>query len=1337
MSGISTRWFFGIANWCAIGSAFGVAVSLTIATSANCALAQITPDSNLPNNSSVNLNGSTFDITGGTSAGSNLFHSFQEFSVPNGNAAIFQNPVNILNIISRVTGESPSKIDGQIGTSGLGRANLFLINPNGIVFGSNATLNVGGSFVATTANAIGFGNQGIFSASNPNNPALLTVNPSALVFNQIAKSIENKSRAPIENNPAGFPAFGLRVPNGKSLLLVGGDIKMDGGQLNAYGGRVELGGLANPGTVALLNDDNNLSSSFPNDDVAKANVSLSNDAGVFVQAAGGGSIAVNARDLEVSGGSTLSAGIGQGLGSVDTVGGDIRLNATGEIKVVGQNSTIYNYVRPRGQGKGGNLIIKTRELLVQDGGQVSTITRGPGKGGNLTVTARSVKVSNGDLLAQTRENATGAAGDLTIETGSLRVQDGGRISASTYGAGQAGNLTVTAGSVEVSNGNLFAQANENTTGAAGDLTINTGTLLVKDGAQVSASTSGSGKGGNLTVTARSVEVSNRGDLLAQTRENATGAAGNLTIETGSLRVQDGGRISASTYGAGQAGNLTVTAESVEVSNGNLFAQANQDATGAAGDLRIKTGTLLVKDGAEVSTSTSGSGKGGYLTVTARSVEVSNRGNLLAQTRKNATGAAGDLTISTSTLLVKDGGRVSASTYGSGEGGNLTVTAESVEVSNGNLFAQANQDATGAAGNLTIETGTLLVKDGAEVSTSTDGSGEGGNLTVTARSVEVSNRGNLFAEARKNATGAAGDLTINTGTLLVKDRGEVSASTSGAGQGGNLTVNASDSVEVTGTTNDRSITSLSADTQGTGNAGNLTIDTKRLVVKNSQVSTTTFGKGDAGILTVNASESIDLSGVIFGKTDDFPAGLFAQVNSQGEGGGGKLNIETGRLSISNGAKVQVATFGQGNAGDLFIRAKEIDIFETPQPKYTNYPTGIFAGVQTIPAATKPTLGNGGSATIETNRLTVRDGGVVTSSTQGQGNAGSLEIRATESIEVFGTAPDAQFRLSNEPKNSEISAAVTPESIGNAGSLSIDTGRLIVRDGGTVTVRNEGKGETSQAGNLQITARSINLNQGSLTANTNSGNGGDIILNASDLLLLRNNSTISASAGTDLAGGNGGNITINAPSGFIVAAPNENSDITANASSGSGGRVTINATGIYGIAPLSRQDLERRLPPGAVLNPRQLPTNDITAISQQNPSLSGQVNVNTPNVDPSQGLVQLPTVLVDTPRLVSSGCAAFDSGNSSFTITGRGGLPPSPEELLTNDVVWSDNRILQTMTQQYSSEKPLAKPILKPKPEPVAIVPATGWVFNGKGQVTLISSAPKATGLGSNPANCPTQ
>ncbi|MCL6749498.1 filamentous hemagglutinin N-terminal domain-containing protein, partial [Nostoc sp. CCCryo 231-06] len=173
----------------------------------------------------------------------------------------------IQNIITRVTGSSRSNIDGLIRANGV--ANLFVINPNGIIFGRNASLNIGGSFVATTANAIGFGNQGFFSASTPNNPELLVVNPSALLFNQIAA-------APIQNNSAS-----LSVNNNRSLLAVGGDVSIDGGSLNALGGRVELGGLAAEGTVALNANSNNFSLNFP-DNVARANVLLTNGAEVNV-----------------------------------------------------------------------------------------------------------------------------------------------------------------------------------------------------------------------------------------------------------------------------------------------------------------------------------------------------------------------------------------------------------------------------------------------------------------------------------------------------------------------------------------------------------------------------------------------------------------------------------------------------------------------------------------------------------------------------------------------------------------------------------------------------------------------------------------------------------------------------------------------------------------------------------------------------------------------------------------------------------------------------------------------------------------------------------------------
>ncbi|MDZ7968299.1 MAG: filamentous hemagglutinin N-terminal domain-containing protein [Nostoc sp. DedSLP03] len=276
----------------------------------NHALAQITPDGTLGNNSSiitgnVNIKGSAADrIDGGAIRGTNLFHSFQEFNVGELQRVYFANPTGISNIFTRVTGSNISNILGTLGVNG--NANLFLINPNGIIFGNNARLDVAGSFVGTTANSFVFGNGLEFSATNPQTPsALLTVNPSALFFNQIvAAPIQNNSVAPAGIDPAGFNAFGLRVGDGKSLLLVGGNVIMDGGQLNAYGGRVELGGLAAPANVNLLFNGDNLSLKFPLN-VTRADVSLTNQASVYVEAAGSGDIAINARNIDILAGSAF------------------------------------------------------------------------------------------------------------------------------------------------------------------------------------------------------------------------------------------------------------------------------------------------------------------------------------------------------------------------------------------------------------------------------------------------------------------------------------------------------------------------------------------------------------------------------------------------------------------------------------------------------------------------------------------------------------------------------------------------------------------------------------------------------------------------------------------------------------------------------------------------------------------------------------------------------------------------------------------------------------------------------------------------------------------------
>jgi filamentous hemagglutinin family protein len=428
------------------------AVGSACVLTANCTTAQIIPDRTLPNNSNVTSNGSTFNITGGTQAGRNLFHSFQQFSVPTGGTASFNNGLDIQNIFSRVTGGSVSNIDGVI--KALGTANVFFLNPSGIVFGKNASLNIGGSFVATTANAIQFGNLGTFSASVPNNPALLSVNPSALFYNQMTAgaSIQNSSVASAGVAPTGLNSVGLRVPDGKSLLLVGGDIAMDGA-LRAYGGHVELGGLATPGTVGLGVDGNNLSLSFPPQST-RGLVSLNNGANINVSAGGGGSITVNARELTITNGSALIAGIGQGLGNVGAKAGDIMLDATGDIKIDGNGSYIANVIQQQAIGTGGNIILSSNSLFLTNGAQLNAITFGQGNAGNVIINAtkdvsladsNTAAVSSVGAVNNNQNNlAVGNGGNIQITTGELSLSNGAQLQTVTFGQGNAGNMIINA-----------------------------------------------------------------------------------------------------------------------------------------------------------------------------------------------------------------------------------------------------------------------------------------------------------------------------------------------------------------------------------------------------------------------------------------------------------------------------------------------------------------------------------------------------------------------------------------------------------------------------------------------------------------------------------------------------------------------------------------------------------------------------------------------------------------------------------------------------------------------------------------------------------------------------
>jgi len=655
---------------------------------------------------------------------------------------------------------------------------------------------------------------------------------------------------------------------------------------------------------------------------------------------------------------------------------------------------------------------------------------------------------------------------------------------------------------------------------------------------------------------------------------------------------------------------------------------------------------------------------------------------------------------------------------------LASTASGIKFTDGTVFSTTALQTTplltvsvpiglqfrGAAGEISQE-GALKVSDGKTLAL------VGGNVTLRGNGKNELNRRTLKAPSGQIAVG--GILGAGTIGLNLDSNNQILSFPNDVAPAdvllSNLATVVADGIgnyiQLQGkrvTLTDGSI--VQTDTLGNQSARGIFIQAEQLTLQDgSQVNVSARqGTGSGGSLTVKATDSVQVIGTVPGGKPNAgnPSALLTRTND--EGAAGPLTIETRKLIIENGGNVSTSAFeGKGNGGTLSVTASDfVKVSGNSAPPAEN-PSGLFTQTRTT--------GNAGSLTINTSALIVQDGAVVSAGTGSgsQGRGGTLTIRASDFVEVSGTSPVNKFPSGLYARS---------RGSGEAGSVSITTGQLIVRDKAEVTVAALGSGN---AGNLEIAAREIRLDrEGKLLANTRSGNGGNITLKLQDLLLLRNNSQISTTAGTEVVGGgNGGNIIIDSPNGFIVAVPNENSDISANAFTGSGGKVEITASGVFGIEPRSREELEKLLGTNepTKLNPQNLQTNDITAISQTNPTLNGVVNLNTPDIHPNEGLINLPTQPVE-PKLAQVCKAGTGRNQNSFTIIGRGGVPSNPTETLNADAVLADWITLDRVSETPSTAPVTQNPI---KPNPETIVEATGWEINAKGEVVLTANVPNVT------------
>ena len=756
--------------------------------------------------------------------------------------------------------------------------------------------------------------------------------------------------------------------------------------------------------------------------------------------------------------------------------------------------------------------------------------------------------------------------------------------------------------------------------------------------------------------------------------------------------------------------------------------------GDAGDIEISTGSLAVTGNALLTASTFGQGDAGSVKITASDiVSFDGSSGAFSSVEEGAVGKAGGIEITTGSLKVTGGAQLIASSKGQGNAGSVKITASDMVSFDGvdsNGFSSGagstvEQGAVGKGGSIEITTGSLKVTGGAALSVSTRGEGDAGSVKITAIDIVsfdgVDSNGlssGAYSTVAAGAVGKAGSIEITTGSLRVTNGAQLAAATKGQGDAGSVKITASDSVSFDGGSGAFS----TVEKRAVGKGGGIEITTGSLrVTGGAQLLALTRGQGDAGNVKITAIDIVSFDGV---DSNGLPSAVGSTVEQGAVGQGGGIEIITGSLRVTNGAGLTVRTLGQGDAGSIKITAGDIVSFDGVSTN--GLPSGIGSTLE------QGAVGKGGSIEITTDSLRVTGGAELNASTFGQGDAGSVKITASDTVLFDG--------VSSKGFPSGAVSTVEQGAVGQGGGIEITTYSLRVINGAVLTATSLGDGK---AGDIVINADSIRLdNQAVLESNTTGGQG-NITLRAQSLqltrdssittdatggesggnidvqvssLILRQNSRIEASAGGSKV--QGGNITLDTD----VIAALENSDISANSNKFLGGRVIINAQSVFGT--------QFRTAP--------TPESDITATGGT-PEQSGTVQINTPDVDPSSGLIELPANVVDVTALVVDPCAAA-RGGSRFSVTGRGGIPPSPDEALGGDAYLVDlvtidpkvqgGRGLQeqrTLGEIRSDNVNSDTPITD-------IVEATGWYTNEKGEVVLIASTPTRYRLWQNPYLC---
>lgn len=1230
----------------------------------------------------------------GQTRGANLFHSFETFSVLTGESANFTGPNSISNIFSRVTGGSLSTIDGQI-TSSIPHVNLFLLNPAGVLFGPNASINLGGSFRVTTADYVRFvdgyrfnatvGADGNFTSAPYAAFGFLSANPAPITFDRST----------------------ITVTPGSTLAVVGGDMTLSGPPrsgaqtLQAQSGEIHLISVASAGEVPLVATAT--APAFSVDGFARlGTITLNNGATVAApptagNATPGGRILMRGGTLTMDQNSAIFATTGGDV-SAPPVALDIAMREA----IILDRGSVITANNVGGLGNGGAILLSAPLIALRNNAALSSVYLGNGNGSDLTIQAGQLLLTGGaDIIARNlgSRNA-GNGGMLTIAaTESMSLGPGSTIQAENFqGLGSGSSIHITTPHLVVegaagATGQAGISGFTGGFGPASSVTLNVGTLELTgqqaliDTRARNVSIVGGGVptegGGPITVQGQGgpgtladlVRVSGQGSGFLTESEGA-GTGGTLQLSARQIVIQNEGRISANTIGSGQAGAVVMNAGELSVTGGGRI-ESNTSGIGDGGTIAITTtGDVFVTGGGRVESNTSGAGDGGTIAITTTgdvsvaglSANGQTRSGIFAKTLGTVAnaGAAGDITVSARNISLSAGSQIDSSTTSGGAGGVVSlVAADQIAVTGASTRITSDASrGNGTGGNITMQAGNIAISDGASVTAETGGSGDAGNVTITAR----------------------GSVALDSGATIT-------TGTSGSGRGGSIAIQAFDLLL------DGSGTAIKADTLrpfadmvvGLGiahaNVGDLVAILESPDGTRVALFSRVGGAGDNFTGTVLSDEATTpiASGAAPFTGQFLPREPLAQLNDQLANGTWKLNVrdQTG-----------------GAAGSLLGWSLRIgdQTFQSTGPAIDIPNNGAIASSVAVnlgPGAVVPGTGEiagiGGNVTVNAGTLTVQNGAQLSATTRGSGHGGTLNITTTGATSISGTGSG----LFSDAHAS-----------GVGGDITVKAGTMTLGSGATVSASSLGSGD---AGSITIqTAGLLQITGGSVKTTAVTGKGGDISITAGEMALI--GAAISASS---RGPGNAGNITIDSGTQFISTA----SRVTTEATQASGGNITLNAkrmirltgsqvsTSVAG-GPTTAGGNIAIDPDFVIMQNSQIvaqafqgqggnititagtfladPASLVDASSQL--GVSGSVNIQAPVTNLSGAITPLSDNPVDAAALVRASCAArFASGNrSSLVQRGRDTLPADPGSGFMSGPLWASGGVVVAVLAELDRE-----------------------------------------------------